>query len=360
MVAGEISDFDIKREFHNPTGLKSWCGGFCFALFWVWGLSAIFLNSPHPMVYDDEAGFYVHAPGAIQHRSEGWGETVFGEHGSLACQAGVLNSDSPKVVLWGDSFVEAVQVDDDKKISVVFNRLKATVNPKMISFGASGFTMENYLQAIPGYEKEIPGISKHFVFLSGLGDVRPDSSGSRFASFFKGKESPVLLAQRPGSMSLRFSTFVRDWRLNFLPPVFRSLRSFYGRPVRRQNVSANRNDKEREASLIAVWTDMFLLLKQATGKEVVFVYAPPVPLFSKGAVDFENSEQEDVELFQSMCLGNGVGFVDLTKPFEDFYQTTGRFPRGFFNSPPGQGHLNADGQKIVAQVLDEYLSAGAK
>lgn len=337
-----------------------WGGGFCFAFFLAWGLSSIFLNSPHPMIYDDAAGFYVHAPGTVQWRSEGWGETFYGKHGALAYQVRALNLDSSKVVLWGDSFVEAAQVNDNQKISVVFNRLRERTDLEMISFGASGYTLENYLQAIPGYENEIPGISKHFIFLAGLSDVRPNNSGKRFASFFTGKANQVLQAQRPGTLSLRFSALVRDWGLNFLPQIFRSLKSFYGRFAKWQLVSRVKGGEKKKESLASVWGDMFFLLKQATEHPVVFVYAPPIPFLKKGSVTFKNSEQRDVDLFQSMCLSNGVGFVDLTKPFGDFYLRTGRFPRGFFNSPPGQGHLNADGQRIVAQTLDAYLLAGVK
>ena len=56
-----------------------------------------------------------------------------------------------------------------------------------------------------------------------------------------------------------------------------------------------------------------------------------------------------------VCAEYNIGFIDVSARFLDYFKKTGRFPRGFFNSRPGSGHLNAAGHRIVAKAITRHI-----
>jgi hypothetical protein len=49
--------------------------------------------------------------------------------------------------------------------------------------------------------------------------------------------------------------------------------------------------------------------------------------------------------------------VTVVDPLPSFQElaSNGRLPRGFFNSTPGAGHLNRDGNQIVGELLAQAI-----
>jgi hypothetical protein len=101
----------------------------------------------------------------------------------------------------------------------------------------------------------------------------------------------------------------------------------------------------------------FLLsaVRSATARPVVIVYAPCLPRMADGAVSFTDPDREGVARFAALCRAQGIGFLDATPAFGDGYRACGRFPHGFANGVPGQGHLNPEGCRELAAALCAYL-----
>jgi hypothetical protein len=54
--------------------------------------------------------------------------------------------------------------------------------------------------------------------------------------------------------------------------------------------------------------------------------------------------------------------ITIVDPLPEFQQlaSSGRLPRGFFNSEPGVGHLNKDGNEIVGRLLAKAVEQALK
>ncbi len=119
----------------------------------------------------------------------------------------------------------------------------------------------------------------------------------------------------------------------------------------------NRTEQNKEAI-----SNVCFALKQAATKNspstrLLIVYAPTVPRIHQGRVLFEPEDISFGDDLKTACGENGIDFIDLGNAFRTYYQRTGKFPRGFFNTPPGEGHLNGQGHAIAAKEITRYIDA---
>ena len=84
---------------------------------------------------------------------------------------------------------------------------------------------------------------------------------------------------------------------------------------------------------------------------LLFCIAPIGQHIRRGKVSFEDPQRDDKMIFADICRRHNIGFIDLTERFNDFFLKTNKFPRGFANTFPGRGHLNAHGHRIVAEAI---------
>jgi len=92
-------------------------------------------------------------------------------------------------------------------------------------------------------------------------------------------------------------------------------------------------------------------MRQQSEKPITFIYCPYVPIIKNNRVDFEDHEADMVAIFAKECQKNDIGFIDMTKEFCNYHKGTGKFPRGFHNSRPSQGHFNHNGHRLIAQAI---------
>ena len=87
----------------------------------------------------------------------------------------------------------------------------------------------------------------------------------------------------------------------------------------------------------------------------LIVYAPMIPRIANGKLTCEDANREMIEAFAAVCREEGIGFLDLGPAFAEDFRRTGKFPRGFFNTPVGEGHLNAHGHQLAGIEIKNYL-----
>ena len=90
-----------------------------FLFIWVTGY--LFCNSLDHYQYDEKLTKVIPAPGTIKYRSEGIATTYRGAYGINAIED-ITRDSRKKIVVWGDSYIEALQVDDCLKIPQVVNK----------------------------------------------------------------------------------------------------------------------------------------------------------------------------------------------------------------------------------------------
>ena len=69
----------------------------------------------------------------------------------------------------------------------------------------------------------------------------------------------------------------------------------------------------------------------------------------------ENSP-EYIEAFKKCCDRNNIEVIDATKPMIESYRGNFDFSYGFFNTAPGEGHLNKTGHRIIAEKVYESIN----
>ena len=67
------------------------------------------------------------------------------------------------------------------------------------------------------------------------------------------------------------------------------------------------------------------------------------------------SSPEYLRAFSEACEAAGVLFVDMSERFLQAYEAEHILPHGFANTAMGQGHLNADGHRLVAEALYDAI-----
>ena len=104
--------------------LPVWVMGFLFSCFFIWMVSAVFSDGIAPVEWDEDLGLFVHSKGSVvRFRSEGWSDTRIGKHGLTVFGEVVSTSARPKFILWGDSFADALQMDDSLRASNLYNEI---------------------------------------------------------------------------------------------------------------------------------------------------------------------------------------------------------------------------------------------
>jgi hypothetical protein len=122
-----------------------------------------------------------------------------------------------------------------------------------------------------------------------------------------------------------------------------------GGPVKR-NSAADDLDTARVTPQLA---DIMRLVSR--GRRVAFVYVPSFVYGPKGQMTFEHRSLLERPAIEQAARQAGATLIDLSPDFQAAYRKTGRPLTGFATSKLGEGHLNAEGQAVVADALHRRL-----
>ncbi len=348
-----------------------WILGLVLSLLAAWAIGAVFLDTVQPVVLDPQVGRFVARPGtSYRSRSEGWSSSLAGEHGLRGLPGGQLPP-GPKVVFWGDSFVEGLQVDDAERMAQVLSSLarQAGLPVTGVGVGTGGDSLIDSLFKLPDYAPALDPVALHVFFLGKLGDVLPDVPHDCRATFLSRPKLALAPAPDcpPSGLSLHLASAFRSLELGGAFQVYRRLGSLELRlgpgPAPRPVLSPVPGpapvpataDVEPQVALERAWAFLLAELQLRAGPRVLLLYAPTLPYLDRGQVLLDDPEAATATGFAQACARAGVDFLDLGPAFAAHFRATGRLPRGFFNTPPGAGHLNQDGHRLVAQAVIHYL-----
>jgi hypothetical protein len=346
-----------------------WITGGVLSVLALWGITAVTVNSRAEQVFDAELGRVVFRPTSVrQYRTEGWATTHYGRYGIPGIPDGT-RLPGQKVMIWGDSHVEAQEVEDNQKTAVVANNLwflrHASNTVSFISWGESGACFANHCFDIPRYERVFPGPAKHYIVMSFTRRAFPNDLRSASALFleeggnYKIVEKPV---NPPSARSVAWRQRVTRARLHVFFKLYEKLSISTITQLRFKVGPVPRVALERElppfdlAYTTRGFTWIMRELKQKTSTPISVVYIPEVPKIVTGRIVFDPHELDAEEasrkdVFRSVCQSEGIGFIDLTETFCDVVRKSHAFPRGFGNTRPSEGHLNALGNQLVAEAV---------
>jgi hypothetical protein len=363
----------MQREAQRRRGARTtshvvrWLLGFVIASAAVIGLCPYFITTLRVYQWSGPVGDYVLKDGYVhRNRDEGWANTHYGPWGLAA-------TDRPgerSVLVWGDSYIEAHQIDDAEKVAAQFNRLPGVSPAQAVSVGHSYWSVADYYYHMPAYDKLLHPAC-HFIVLAehGLKDLCPDEDGFRSRPDYAFIRRTLVDPRRNRMMEQVSQWHLADmslapWKaVRTLAEDMRGLRFAVGpcrRPASAAIVGCDSAAIVGEPNdVVAAWAFAIGRLKSATAKPIVLVLVPEVPYLEHGTVRLENPQARWTARLAVLCRSMNVDLIDMTEVLVSDYLSSGRLSRGFNNGRPGSGHLNARGHALLARQMRAYLESHA-
>lgn len=99
----------------------------------------------------------------------------------------------------------------------------------------------------------------------------------------------------------------------------------------------------------------FLSKAASATDNLIIYYHPSTDLDSSGKLIFDTNS-DALNAFRNACENNGIIFVDMTDDFKAMYYEDYHLPYGFSNTRLGRGHMNAYGDRAIAERLAEVIT----
>jgi hypothetical protein len=345
----------------SPKIILNFFFSFVLSFLFIWTAGYFFKDSLQVWTYSDALGKYIFQPESRHvFRSEGNGESYYGHYG-INGYKDISENSNQKMVIWGDSFVEAWQVDDSTKLWSVLNGLfvKEGFNSiSAVSIGAGESSVADYAVGIRNYMKIISNIYTHFIVITDFKDTLPDrQKDNKKASF---RSSPFRIENSTGQPGFQgVKRFFDKLGLYFAWDPLKGIidHRFHFLPAKACAMTSEVSIEYNEEMYKDAWEYLFKYLKrQSQNTPVVFVYCPEVPKIDKGQIVFVDKNESQKKLFIKVAYDNDIPVIDLTESFAANYKATGNFHCGFQNSRPSLGHFNETGNRLVAQAISKYIN----
>ena len=325
-------------------------GGVCAVL---WGASILFARQYVSWTYDERLAEIVPESGSeVINFREGMAITRYADYGLNACCP--FQKDGKFVLLHGDSYVEAFQLDDDKKPDAVLAH-EIGNGVRVHGIGRSGAGLPSMILRAQSYERTLGMPAVHvFLVASGIrNDLFEDTGGA--VRIETGYAKPAT-----SGFSCRVAKVRNLLHLNFITTFNKVLKDIHGR-FGSHNVQAPQNiahNVEEEARFV------LLFMRRSLKSPCAIVYCPNLPrIVGRGSktrldrgVDSSDPDCDDAKTLRRVAEAEGVSFIDATPALMDCLKTEGTFPRGFSNlGSPGEGHLNIASVRYVFSYVAQKL-----
>ncbi|CAG1002190.1 hypothetical protein ANAEL_03052 [Anaerolineales bacterium] len=304
---------------------------------------------------------------------EGYGLTRYDKWGALQTPFHDNKKDNNVIVL-GDSQTECLQVPDNQKFTSVAETLlrRDGYDADLHNLGRSGLAMADYVSWIPPY-RDIYRPRAIVVQLTTSDFIESFQEG-QFNYFVIGDDHELDLAQTYDLSAGFIQKARRKYRFGFQIGELGYQRWYLMRNSsgRDQNIPAGGNPSTGTVNLQRLPTvpgeeqnvdvgvfdlaladrQLKLLLRASEGVPLIVVFLPSAPYISGNEIEMTDPAHE--RLMEFMKRYPEVTVVDPLPEFQNLTMA-GRLPRGFFNSTPGSGHLNQDGNQIVGELLAQAI-----
>lgn len=322
----------------------------------VVGLVGIRSKSSVPVFeWKEHAGvFQYHPEFVFRERREGTGETRFSPLG-FSGRSDDPRPETPKIVIWGDSLVEALQVDDSAKLQNVLTERAMAVGGKRffqdaVGLGFGGTHGLDWLTLAQRYSPQLGDVRAHFVLLHDLSDLDPKEETLFHLSPQQWRQSQV---QRDWPWRPRLAK-CEAGGLYYL--IVQATSGQFGGDLRFTPgpVAVDVAAEEREFGA-PDWTHRRWLLRQMSESldaPLIVVWVPEAPRLVHGKIEFEDRRfPGQIERLRQMCDELMIRFVDMQPVFDEHCLAHRELPRGFPNTFLGEGHLNEVGHRLVADRI---------
>jgi lysophospholipase L1-like esterase len=260
------------------------------------------------------------------------------------------------ILILGDSFTEALQVDDDEHFAFLLEKkLKEKgMDRNVVAVGRSSHSVADYVAQAPQF---LALHSPDWVVIQVTADdFGRDAWNKNLPGFARFQQNSLSDTIQVISVPVRDSNLLGriGERVPFLAPFLLFTANRQGAALawikdneqpwfhaQRREVSAKSGPNSLSKYPVGSEVE---LLAQAFQKRLTILYLPP---FDPKRVDAE----EPAEAFVRVeCEKSGVQFASLREKFHELHES-GRCPYGFENTRFNEGHWNRYGHQAAAAVL---------
>ncbi len=332
-----------------------WFAGLLLGTLIIAVTSPLFVRSYLPQDLDPVRECYVPVSGRdYRWRSEGYATTAIGEHGMPGRrQVPPTDPGSARVALWGDSQAEGVCVSDQEKLFAQLQRAAAADGKPMtvLPFARSGENASHWLTQMPSVEDRLE-IDVHVWVIVDLPDLLAAANAPLHSPMYEQRirSQSKIAAIVPAFLIQAARHLLTDEEGNQ-----RRLRFSVG-PAKREQP-----DKSLEEAVDwnAVWQTTMKTIRDVSDRPIVIGYAPRSPHISGGKIVLHDSQDEQFVYLERAAVAAGLLVVDTRDALADAARD-GRWPHGFHNGQIGDGHLNAVGNQVIAEMLSKAVFRSAK
>lgn len=313
-------------------------------------------NSPSRVI--DPAWGKVPSPNSCYRRgTEGFGITCYSTNGEIETPY----HDGVPVVVLGDSYTEATQVDNSEKyVSLTESYLRERgLNVDLHNLGNSGLHTADYVYLAPLITKTF---SPEVVVLQVNAKDFSESLDIDGSNYFEQQNGELALSHSdstPDDVTLeniaRSSSLLTYiiFRWSEISPkiVFDSSVSAKFSDAGALNGFGNPAAENISAEQIIL--QLNAIKRAYSASRIVILFIPNVPVVSDSGLSWTNpSDDYFLSTFKSI---DGITVAYPINGFRALYEEEKILPRGFFNTTPNKGHINAYGHELVAKSLADKL-----
>lgn len=313
-------------------------------------------NSPSRVI--DPAWGKVPSPNACYRRgTEGFGVTCYSTHGEIKTPY----QDGVSVVVLGDSYTEATQVDNSEKyVSLTESYLRERgLKVDLHNLGDSGLNTADYVYLAPLITKtflpEVVVLQINAKDFSESLDIDGENhfeqqNGEMALSHSDSTPDDVTLENIARSSSL-LTYIIFRWSKISPKIVFDS--SFLTKSPDTEALNGFGNPAAENISAEQIILQLNAIKRAYSASRLVILFIPNVPVVSDSGLSWTNPSDD-----YFLSTFNSIDGITLAYPIDGIralYEEEKILPRGFFNTTPNTGHINAYGHELVAKSLADKL-----
>ncbi len=328
--------------------MARWMIGALVATILVAVTSPLFVRSYLPRQIDSVRDVTILSPNHdYRWRSEGYADTWIGPHGMPGKQSIAILPHAPsrhRVALWGDSQAEGVGVADHLKIFAQCEELagQASMRLDVLPFARSGDDASRWLWQWPSVEAEFK-IDAHAILIVDLDDLA--AATTPFEPEHPDETQQTLARVLP-SMAIHAARNLLTGDDAITP---RQLRFGIGPTIvepSKKSIDTVETHRQSDPS----WTRVGEAIRRRSRLPVIVIYAPPVPSIMNGRIIEQDADTPDLAPLVDALNSFDIQWVDVRRELAESARRN-HWPRGFHHGQIGVGHLNGQGNRIVAEAI---------
>lgn len=337
------------KIWHKAT-LAALCS-FCLVNF----LCMFYYSAPGDLYRNNGATKSIRVPQSYYvNTAEGFGIIHFDKNGYNNMD-GKLKE--PYVLIMGSSHMEATYVQQHQNTSAILNNLLGGTETELrvYNIAHANNPLPDIIKGFSAGIEEFPDSCAIVIEIYDTSFPIPDLKESLQQTAYKVDSSGIYLSKHLNANQKLKSSAI-GW-LPFLKYVLNrqlaSIKFEFKTPFGLMNKTSEPQASTEETNYMAALNRAFSLICDEYAKPIIILYHPKVNFYNNAMTIVRDKDTYDI--FKNTCENNGIIFVDTGKAFIKAFKENYTVPYGFYNTAMGDGHLNADGHKIVAHELYQVL-----